>query len=212
MPPREDPRDVLVARDGLSLGELPDGSRVGTGSPRRAAQLRALGYGLEVVEVRGNVDTRLRLVDDGVVDAVVLARAGLARLGRLDAITEVIDPLQMLPAPGQGALAIECRAPDNPENAAIAACSRCSTMPRPGSPSPPSARCSPRWKPAARPLLGPTEKQPKASMSLSCTCEPSSVLSTARQVCGCPRPDLSTRLHGSAATSRLTCSPRVRLI
>ena len=120
VPPREDPRDVLVARDNLSLGELPDGSRVGTGSPRRAAQLRALGYGLEVVEVRGNVDTRLRLVDDGAVDAVVLARAGLARLGRLDAITEVIDPLQMLPAPGQGALAIECRAPDNTENAAIA--------------------------------------------------------------------------------------------
>ncbi len=120
VPPREDPRDVLVARDGLSLGELPDGARVGTGSPRRAAQLRALGYGLEVVEVRGNVDTRLRLVQDGVVDAVVLARAGLARLGRLDAVTEVIDPLQMLPAPGQGALAIECRAPDNAENATVA--------------------------------------------------------------------------------------------
>ena len=76
VPPREDPRDVLVARDGLTLGELPDGARVGTGSPRRAAQLRALGYGLDVVEVRGNVDTRLRLVDDGEVDAVVLARAG----------------------------------------------------------------------------------------------------------------------------------------
>jgi hydroxymethylbilane synthase len=121
VPPREDPRDVLVARDGLSLGELPDGARVGTGSPRRAAQLRALGYGLEVVEVRGNVDTRLRLVEDGVVDAVVLARAGLARLGRLDVITEVIDPLQMLPAPGQGALAIECRAPDTAENASVAA-------------------------------------------------------------------------------------------
>jgi hydroxymethylbilane synthase len=120
VPPREDPRDVLVARDGLSLGGLPDGSRVGTGSPRRAAQLRALGYGLEVVEVRGNVDTRLRLVEDGVVDAVVLARAGLARLGRLDAVTEVIDPLQMLPAPGQGALAIECRAADNAENASLA--------------------------------------------------------------------------------------------
>ncbi len=120
VPPREDPRDVLVARDGLSLGELPDGARVGTGSPRRAAQLRALGYGLEVVEIRGNVDTRLRLVEDGVVDAVVLARAGLARLGRLDVVTEVIDPLQMLPAPGQGALAIECRAPDNAENASLA--------------------------------------------------------------------------------------------
>jgi hydroxymethylbilane synthase len=112
VPRREDPRDALVARDGLTLGELPAGSRVGTGSPRRAAQLRALGLGLEVVDVRGNVDTRLELVDRGEVDAVVLARAGLARLGRLDAVTEVLDPLQMLPAPGQGALAVECRADD----------------------------------------------------------------------------------------------------
>jgi hydroxymethylbilane synthase len=111
VPPREDPRDVLVARDGLSLTELPAGSRVGTGSPRRTAALLALDLGLDVVPVRGNVDTRLRLVEDGVVDAVVLARAGLARLGRLDAVTEVIDPLQMLPAPGQGALAVECRSP-----------------------------------------------------------------------------------------------------
>jgi hydroxymethylbilane synthase len=110
VPVREDPRDVLVARDGLTLGELPAGSRIGTGSPRRTAQLRALGLGLEVVPVRGNVDTRLRLVRDGELDAVVLARAGLARLGRLDEITEAIDPLQMLPAPGQGALAVECRA------------------------------------------------------------------------------------------------------
>jgi len=120
IPPREDPRDVLVARDGLGLAELPAGSRVGTGSPRRAAQLRALGLGLEVVAVRGNVDTRLRLVQDGEVDAVVLARAGLARLGRLDAVTEVIDPIQMLPAPGQGALAIECRSPHDPGSTEIA--------------------------------------------------------------------------------------------
>ena len=120
VPPRQDPRDVLVARDGLTLGELPAGATVGTGSPRRAAQLRALGYGLEVVPVRGNVDTRLRLVADGAVDAVVLARAGLARLGRLEAATEVIDPLQMLPAPGQGALAIECRSPHDPGSTEIA--------------------------------------------------------------------------------------------
>jgi len=120
VPPREDPRDVLVARDGLGLAELPAGSRVGTGSPRRAAQLRALGLGLEVVAVRGNVDTRLRLVEDGEVDAVVLARAGLARLGRLDAVTETIDPIQMLPAPGQGALAIECRSPHDPGSTEIA--------------------------------------------------------------------------------------------
>jgi hydroxymethylbilane synthase len=109
VPLREDPRDVLVARDGLTLGELPAGARIGTGSPRRAAQLRALGLGLEVVPVRGNVDTRLGLVRDATVDALVLARAGLARLDRLDAVTEVLDPLQMLPAAGQGALAVECR-------------------------------------------------------------------------------------------------------
>jgi hydroxymethylbilane synthase len=112
VPMREDPRDALVARDGLTLGELPSGSRVGTGSPRRAAQLRALGLGLEVVPVRGNVDTRIALVTGGELDAVVLARAGLARLGRLEAATEVIDPIQMLPAPGQGALAVECRSAD----------------------------------------------------------------------------------------------------
>ncbi|MDX6325609.1 MAG: hydroxymethylbilane synthase [Nocardioidaceae bacterium] len=112
VPRREDPRDVVVARDRLTLGELPAGARVGTGSPRRAAQLRALGLGIEVVPVRGNVDTRIRKVHDGDLDAVVLARAGLARLVRLDEVTEVLDPLQMLPAPGQGALAVEVRAGD----------------------------------------------------------------------------------------------------
>ena len=112
VPPREDPRDVVVARDGLTLGELPVGSVVGTGSPRRAAQLLALGLGVDVVPVRGNVDTRVGKVRSGELDAVVLARAGLARLGRLDEVTEVLDPLQMLPAPGQGALAVECRAGD----------------------------------------------------------------------------------------------------
>jgi hydroxymethylbilane synthase len=110
VPQREDPRDCLVGRDGLTVGELPAGSTVGTGSPRRAAQLRALGLGLEVVPVRGNVDTRLRMVADGTVDAVVLARAGLVRLGLAEQATEVLDPTQMLPAPGQGALAVECRA------------------------------------------------------------------------------------------------------
>jgi hydroxymethylbilane synthase len=109
VPLREDPRDVVVARDGLTLGELPVGSRLGTGSPRRAAQLHALGLGLEIVDIRGNVDTRIRKVRNGEYDAVVLARAGLARLGRLDEVTEVLDPLQMLPAPGQGALAVETR-------------------------------------------------------------------------------------------------------
>ena len=109
IPVREDARDALVARDGLTLGELPAGSVVGTGSPRRAAQLAALGLGLSVTDIRGNVDTRISLVHNGKCDAVLLARAGLARLGRLDEITESLDPLQMLPAPGQGALAVECR-------------------------------------------------------------------------------------------------------
>lgn len=112
VPTREDPRDVVVARDGLTLGELPSGSTIGTGSPRRAAQLHALGLGLQVEEIRGNVDTRIGKVRSGRYDAVVLARAGLARLGRLGDATEVLDPLQMLPAPGQGALAIECRIDD----------------------------------------------------------------------------------------------------
>jgi hydroxymethylbilane synthase len=112
VPPRADPRDALVARDGLTLGELPAGSRVGTGSPRRTAQLDALGFGLEVVPIRGNVDTRIRKVTEGELDAVVLARAGLERIGRLDVITEVLDPIQMLPAPAQGALAVECRVDD----------------------------------------------------------------------------------------------------
>jgi hydroxymethylbilane synthase len=112
VPARVDPRDALVARDGLMLAELEPGSTVGTGSPRRVAQLRALGFGLEVVAIRGNVDSRLRKVAERQLDAVVVAAAGLQRLGRLDDATEILDPGQMLPAPGQGALAIECRASD----------------------------------------------------------------------------------------------------
>ncbi|SDU10110.1 hydroxymethylbilane synthase [Jiangella alkaliphila] len=112
VPEREDPRDVLCARDGYKLSDLPVGARVGTGSPRREAQIRALGLGIEIVGLRGNVDTRLGKVADGTLDGVVLARAGLARLGRLDSVTEVLDPMQVLPAPGQGALGIECRAAD----------------------------------------------------------------------------------------------------
>lgn len=115
VPIREDPRDALVARDGLTLGELPPGARIGTGSPRRASQLLALGLGLVPVPVRGNVPTRLAMVKDGRLDAVVLARAGLNRLGLAERVTQTLDPLQMLPAPGQGALAIECRADADPE-------------------------------------------------------------------------------------------------
>jgi hydroxymethylbilane synthase len=112
VPLREDPRDALVARDGMVLGELPPGARVGTGSPRRRAQLDALGLGLEVVAIRGNVDTRIGKVRSGELDGVVVAAAGLHRLGRIAEATELLDPLQMLPAPAQGALAVECRAAD----------------------------------------------------------------------------------------------------
>lgn len=110
VPERGDPRDALVARDGLTLAGLPAGARVGTGSPRREAQLHALGLGLDIVPIRGNVDTRVRRVLEGDLDGIVVARAGLVRLGREAAITETIDPIQMLPAPGQGALAVEVSA------------------------------------------------------------------------------------------------------
>lgn len=111
VPVREDPRDALVT-GGKVLGELGRGARVGTGSPRRACQLYALGQGLEVFPIRGNVDTRIGKVRSGELDAVVVAAAGLRRLGRIDDADELIDPLQMLPAPAQGALAIECREGD----------------------------------------------------------------------------------------------------
>jgi hydroxymethylbilane synthase len=112
VPLREDPRDALVASGDRTLADLGTGARIGTGAPRRIAQLNALGRGFDCVPIRGNVDTRIRKVTDGELDAVVLARAGLARLGRLDAVTEALDPILVLPAPAQGALALECRAGD----------------------------------------------------------------------------------------------------
>jgi hydroxymethylbilane synthase len=108
VPPRDDPRDALCGA--AKLADLRRGARIGTGSPRRMAQLRGLRHDLDVVPIRGNADTRLRKVTDGEVDAVVLAYAGLTRIGRLEAVSEILDSAQMLPAPGQGALAVECRA------------------------------------------------------------------------------------------------------
>jgi hydroxymethylbilane synthase len=112
VPERVDPRDALVSRGGMVLGELPAGSTIGTSSPRRAAQLKALGLGLEIRPLRGNLDSRLGRVANGELDAVVVARAGLVRIGRADAVTEALDPVVMLPAPAQGALAVECLADD----------------------------------------------------------------------------------------------------
>ncbi|WP_125609707.1 hydroxymethylbilane synthase [Specibacter cremeus] len=127
IPARVDPRDALCSRDGLSLTGLPQGAKVGTGSPRRAAQLLAARPDLRIMDIRGNVDTRLARVPGlpgnpeapvmpgktGDLDAVVLAAAGLSRLGRLDAVGEFLEPAVMLPAPGQGALAVECRSEDS---------------------------------------------------------------------------------------------------
>ncbi|HEX6766229.1 MAG TPA: hydroxymethylbilane synthase, partial [Polyangiaceae bacterium] len=113
IPVREDPRDVLVSKSGATLDELAPGSRVGTTSLRRRVQLLALRPDLEIVPLRGNVDTRLRKCREGVVDAILLARAGLVRLGLSDVPTEVLDPARFLPAVGQGALAVEQRAGDD---------------------------------------------------------------------------------------------------
>jgi hydroxymethylbilane synthase len=113
VPPREDPRDVLVSRDGKRFAELSRGVRIGTASPRRRAQLLAVRPDLEVLEARGNVDTRLSRLAEGRFDAIVLARAGLARLGRLDEAYEVLPPEVILPAVGQGALAIFAREKDS---------------------------------------------------------------------------------------------------
>jgi hydroxymethylbilane synthase len=114
VPERADPRDVLIARDGLTLTQLPTGSEIGTGAVRRIAQLHALGLQLRITPIRGNVDSRIARVlgPSADLDAVVLARAGVLRLGRTAEVTETLDPMLMLPAPAQGALAVECRSGD----------------------------------------------------------------------------------------------------
>ena len=125
VPVREDPRDVLVARDALKFADLPRGARIGTGSPRRMAQLNAYarGHGLDIdtVPIRGNIDTRIGYVHAGELDAVVLAAAGLNRIGRIDEVTDFLSVDTVLPAPGQGALAIECRAGNTAQDAALIA-------------------------------------------------------------------------------------------
>jgi hydroxymethylbilane synthase len=110
--PRADARDALVARDGLTAARLPEGARVGTDSRRRAVQLLAMRPDLRVESIRGNVDTRIAKVNSGEYDAAVLAAAGLTRLGVLDRATQVFEPAEMLPACGQGILAVQCRSDD----------------------------------------------------------------------------------------------------
>ncbi len=119
-PAREDARDALISRSGASLAQLPTGATVGTSSARRQALLRAFRPDLNVIELRGNLDTRLRKLDEGQYDAIVLACAGLRRLGLEARITERIAPEICLPPPGQGALALETRAEDDATRALLA--------------------------------------------------------------------------------------------
>ena len=120
IPQRADPRDVLVTRSAGTLAQLPAGARIGTSSPRRAAQLAAARPGLDISPIRGNVDTRLQKLDRGDYDAVVLAAAGLVRLGLGGRITEYLEPAVCMPDAGQGALAIEARADDSAVAALLA--------------------------------------------------------------------------------------------
>lgn len=112
VPVRDDPRDALIGSGGAKLADLPAGARIGTGSPRRAAQLKLIRHDVNCVPIRGNANTRVGKVHDGELDAVVLAVAGLVRLGSQDKISQVFEPDEMLPAPGQGALAVECGSGD----------------------------------------------------------------------------------------------------
>jgi hydroxymethylbilane synthase len=112
VPQRADPRDALVTSNGARLADMPSGARIGTGSERRAVQLRALRNDIEPVDIRGNVETRIRKVDEGQFDGAVLAVAGLERLGLLKRAAQVFEVFELLPAVGQGALAVEARADD----------------------------------------------------------------------------------------------------
>ena len=119
VPAREDNREALIARDGLTLAQLPAGARVGTSAPRRVSQLRALRPDLDIRPLRGNIETRMGYVGSGELDAVVLAYAGLVRAGYGDRATEIFAPDVLMPAPAQGALAVECRVDDTEARAAI---------------------------------------------------------------------------------------------
>jgi hydroxymethylbilane synthase len=112
IPRREDARDCVISREGRTLAQLPPGARIGTSSVRRQAQLRRIRADLVPMDVRGNVDTRIRKLDQAEFDAIVLARAGIDRLGLADRITETLEPEVMLPAVGQGALGVEARDDD----------------------------------------------------------------------------------------------------
>lgn len=119
VPVREDPREALIARDGLTLAELPRGAKVGTSAPRRISQLKAMRPDLDIRPLRGNINTRMARVTDGELDAVVLAFAGLKRVGLENVATQVFSAEEFMPAPAQGALAVECRVDDEGAREAV---------------------------------------------------------------------------------------------
>ncbi len=120
-PKRADPRDALVGAKGMRLAELPEGTRIGTSSLRRSALARRANPGIEIVSIRGNVPTRISKIEAGICDAVILAAAGLERLGRAEVISEHLDPAEFVPAATQGILALECRSEDAFTRAILAA-------------------------------------------------------------------------------------------
>lgn len=226
VPEREDPRDVIVARDALKFADLPRGARVGTGSPRRMAQLNAYarGHGLDIetVPIRGNVDTRIRYVKDGELDAVVLAAAGLNRIGRADEVTDFLSVDTVLPAPGQGALAIECAADNADLIAALGELddpfTRAAVTAERSLLAALEAGCSaPVGALADLPHSAPLERgtpRPTGRLSSKCACGGSSARPTAHAWCSCPPPvpcpRRTTRQWRSAVNSRPRCLPRAR--
>ncbi len=226
VPQREDPRDVIVARDDLKFTDLPNGARIGTGAPRRMAQLnayaRAHGLEIETVPIRGNVDTRIGYVRKGELDAVVLAAAGLNRIGRSDEVTDFLSVDTVLPAPGQGALAVECTAENADLIAALgeldAPFTRAAVTAERSLLAALEAGCSAPW---ARwptfPALGSAgagDPRPTGRLSRKCACAASSAPPTAPRWCSCPPPvpcpRRRTRRWRSVANSPPTCLPRAR--
>ncbi|BFO14191.1 hypothetical protein SHKM778_05790 [Streptomyces sp. KM77-8] len=215
IPVREDPRDVMITRDALKLTDLPRGARIGTGSPRRMAQLNAYarshGMDFETVPIRGNIDTRIGYVTKGDLDAVVLAAAGLNRVGRSDEVTDFLSVDTVLPAPGQGALAVETTADNAELIAALAELDDLFTRAAVTA----ERSCSPPSRPAAaHPWARSPISWPTGGLSRKCACAASSGRPTARRWCSCPPPvpylRRTRRRWRSVANSPPRCSRRAR--
>ena len=156
---RDDPRDAVVARGGYALADLPQGARIGTASLRRRAQLLRRRPDLAIVPIRGNVNTRLDKLEAGEVDAMVLALAGLQRIGKADLVSEILSTEAMLPAVAQGALAVECRTADEE---LLTYWRRCTTRPRP----PASGQSGQCWRRSTAPA-GPRSRASRQSTAIA---------------------------------------------